>query len=161
MKKRPEQYGWKLKKIEDEGFWKWYEAQDNINDSLIALVHFFTKEYGIRDVKDFDIQEQMHRSRFLKEEFYHDLKMIKDLVKENKTHFSNNSYDILENKREVTTENTSEINESQSSKKEVSHSNLNKHNPTDKDQNKQDDKNSNEFKKENDIFEGVDQNSIF
>lgn len=161
MKKRPEQYGWKLKKIEDEGFWKWYEAQDNINDSLIALVHFFTKEYGIRDVKDFDIQEQMHRSRFLKEEFYHDLKKIKDLVKENKTHISNNSYDILEKKREVTTENTSEINESQSSKKEVPQSNLNEHSPTDKDQNKQDDKNSNELKKENDIFEGVDQNSLF
>lgn len=161
MKKRPEQYGWKLKKIEDEGFWKWYEAQDNINDSLIALVHFFTKEYGIRDVKDFDIQEQMHRSLFLKEEFYHDLKLIKDLVKENKTHISNNSYDILEKKREVMTENTSEINESQSSKKEVSHSKLNEHTPTDKDQKKQDDKNLNELKKENDIFKGVDQNTLF
>jgi len=147
MKKRPEQYGWKLKKIEDEGFWKWYEAQDNINDSLIALVHFFTKEYGIRDVKDFDTQEEMHRSLFLKEEFYRDLKMIKDLVTENKTHISNNSYGMLEKKREVTTENTSEINDNQSSKKVVSHSNLNKHNPTDKDQYKQDDKNSNECKK--------------
>ncbi|PEO37643.1 hypothetical protein CN555_17085 [Bacillus wiedmannii] len=161
MKKRPEQYGWKLKKIEDEGFWKWYEVQDNINNSLIALVHFFTKEYGIRDVKDFDIQEQMHRSLFLKEEVYHDLKMIKDVVKENNTHISNHSYDTLEKIREVTTENTSEINESQSSQKEISHSKLNKHNPTDRDQNKQDDKNSNEFKKENDIFKGVDQNALF
>ncbi|PEQ53109.1 hypothetical protein CN469_30450 [Bacillus cereus] len=149
MKKRPEQYGWKLKKIEDEGFWKWYEAQDNINDSLIALVHFFTKEYGIRDVKDFDIQEQMHRSLFLKEEFYHDLKMVKDLMKENKAHISGNSCDMLDKKKEVALKNAS-------AKIEVSHANLNEHNPT-----KQEDKNSDESKVEKDIFGDVDQNSIF
>ncbi|PEF36416.1 hypothetical protein [Bacillus wiedmannii] len=156
MKKRPEQYGWKLKKIDDEVFWKWYEAQDNINDSLIALVHFFTKEYGIRDVKDFDIQEQMHRSLFLKEEFYHDLKMVKDLVKENKVHISGNSYDMLDKKKEVTLKNASEVNENQSAKIEVSHANLNEHNPTE-----QEDKNSDESKVEKDIFGDVDQNSIF
>ncbi|AUB67246.1 hypothetical protein CSW12_30925 (plasmid) [Bacillus cereus] len=161
MKKRPEQYGWKLKKIEDGSFWKWYEAQDNINDSLIALVHFFTREYGIRDVKAFDIQEQMHRSLFLKDEFYHDLKMIKDLVTENKAYISNNSYDILEKKREVTSETASEINESQSSKMEVPHPNLNEHKPIEQEQNKQDNKKSGELKKENDIFDDVDQNSIF
>ncbi|EJR92697.1 hypothetical protein [Bacillus mycoides] len=156
MKKRPEQYGWKLKKIEDEGFWKWYEAQDNINDSLIALVHFFTKEYGIRDVKDFDIQEQMHRSLFLKEEFYHDLKMIKNLVKESKAHISGNSYDMLDEKKEVALKNASEINENQSTKMGVSHANLNEHNLTE-----QDDKNLDESKVKKDIFGDVDQNSIF
>lgn len=156
MKKRPEQYGWKLKKIEDEGFWKWYEAQDNINDSLIALVHFFTKEYGIRDVKDFDIQEQMHRSLFLKEEFYHDLKMIKNLVKESKVHISGNSYDTLDEKKEVALKNASEINENQSTKIQVSHVNLNEHNLTE-----QDNKNSDESKVKKDIFGDVDQNSIF
>lgn len=156
MKKRPEQYGWKLKKIEDEGFWKWYEAQDNINDSLIALVHFFTKEYGIRDVKDFDIQEQMHRSLFLKEEFYHDLKMIKNLVKESKAPISGNSYDMLDEKKEVALKNASEINENQSTKMEVSHANLNEHNLIE-----QDDKNSDESKVKKDIFGDVDQNSIF
>lgn len=119
MKKRPEQYGWKLKKIEDEGFWKWYEAQDNINDSLIALVHFFTKEYGIRDVKDFDIQEQMHRSLFLKEEFYHDLKMIKNLVKESKAHISGNSYDMLDENEHNLTEQDDKNSDESKVKKDI------------------------------------------
>ncbi|PFX36778.1 hypothetical protein COL32_27825 [Bacillus pseudomycoides] len=82
MKKRPEQYGWKLKKITDGKFWDWYTAQDNINDSLITLVNFFIKEYGIRDVKDFDIEEKMHRSLILKEEMYQDLEKIKQIVLE-------------------------------------------------------------------------------
>ncbi|MGR5969600.1 hypothetical protein ACT7C1_21935 [Bacillus paranthracis] len=43
----------------------------------------------------------MHRSLFLKEEFYHDLKMIKNLVKESKAHISGNSYDMLDEKKEV------------------------------------------------------------
>ena len=156
MKKRPEQYGWKLKKIEDEGFWKWYEAQDNIKDSLIALGHFFTKESGMWDVIDFDIKEQMHRSLFLKVEFYHDLKMIKKLVKESKAHISGNSYDMLDEKKEVALKNASEINENQSTKMKVSHGDLNEDNLTE-----QDDKNLDEKKKKKDIFGDVDQNSIF
>ncbi|MGR5881152.1 hypothetical protein ACT7DC_02960 [Bacillus cereus] len=98
----------------------------------------------------------MHRSLFLKEEFYHDLKMIKNLVKESKAHISGNSYDMLDEKKEVALKNASEINENQSTKMEVSHANLNEHNLTE-----QDDNNSDESKVKKDIFGDVDQNSIF
>lgn len=85
MKKRPEQYGWKLKNIKDEDFWKWYEAQGNINDSLITLVQFFIREYGIRDVKNFDVQQEMYRSLLLKEEFFSDLTKLRNALQEGTT----------------------------------------------------------------------------
>ncbi|MCR8860421.1 hypothetical protein NQ113_24935 [Bacillus pseudomycoides] len=103
MKKRPEQYGWKLKNIKDEDFWKWYEAQGNINDSLITLVQFFIREYGIRDVKNFDVQQEMYRSLLLKEEFFNDLTKLRNALQEGTIPFVNTTVEQvsdLENKED-------------------------------------------------------------
>lgn len=151
MKKRPEQYGWKLKKIEDEGFWKWYEAQDNINDSLIALVQFFIREYGIRDVKNFDVQQEMYRSLLLKEEFFNDLTKLKNALQEGTISFVNTTVEQVSNP------------ENKESLEKIQHS-------SEKEDQQQDvkklkEENSPEKqtaqKKDENIFSQVDQNTIF
>ncbi|MES9671190.1 MULTISPECIES: hypothetical protein [Bacillus] len=82
-KGKPEQYGWKLKKVNDLDFWEWYENQDNIGESLITLVQFFTKQYGTLDVKSFVAQQAMHRDLLMKDEFYRDFQHMKTLLKSN------------------------------------------------------------------------------
>ncbi|HDR4393591.1 TPA: hypothetical protein QCP61_005761 [Bacillus cereus] len=78
--KKPEQYGWKLKKVNDPDFWAWYEKQDNIGESLITLAQFFIKQYGVLDVKSFEAQQAMHRDLLLKDEFYQEFNQMKALL---------------------------------------------------------------------------------
>ncbi|CCW04871.1 MULTISPECIES: hypothetical protein [Bacillus] len=82
-KGKPEQYGWKLKKVNDPDFWKWYENQDNIGDSLVTLAQFFIKQYGTLDVKSFEVQQAMHRDLLMKDEFYQELHQMKALLQGN------------------------------------------------------------------------------
>lgn len=81
--KKPEQYGWKLKKVNDPDFWAWYEKQDNIGESLITLAQFFIKQYGVLDVKSFEAQQAMHRDLLLKDEFYQEFNQMKALLQGN------------------------------------------------------------------------------
>lgn len=83
--KKPEQYGWKLKKVNDPDFWAWYEKQDNIGESLITLAQFFIKQYGVLDVKSFEAQQAMHRDLLLKDEFYQEFNQMKALLQGNAT----------------------------------------------------------------------------
>ncbi|MBT2576863.1 hypothetical protein J7E43_05510 [Bacillus sp. ISL-8] len=80
-KGKPEQYGWKLKKVNDPDFWEWYENQDNIGESLITLAQFFIKQYGTLDVKSFEAQQAMHRDLLMKDEFYQEFNQMKALLK--------------------------------------------------------------------------------
>ncbi|EOQ01566.1 hypothetical protein [Bacillus cereus] len=82
-KGRPEQYGWKLKKITDSDFWEWYENQDNIGESLVTLAQFFIKQYGTLDVKSFEAQQAMHKDLLMKDEFYQDFYQMKALLQGN------------------------------------------------------------------------------
>ncbi|PGC81918.1 hypothetical protein [Bacillus toyonensis] len=82
-KGKPEQYGWKLKKVNDSDFWEWYENQDNIGDSLVTLAQFFIKQYGTLDVKSFEAQQAMHRDLLMKDEFYQELHQMKALLQGN------------------------------------------------------------------------------
>ncbi|MDA2639241.1 hypothetical protein PDQ79_33195 [Bacillus cereus] len=79
-KGRPEQYGWKLKKVNDPDFWEWYENQDNMSESLVTLAQFFIKQYSTLDVKSFEAQQGMHRDLLMKDEFYQDLRQMKALL---------------------------------------------------------------------------------
>ncbi|HDR6289263.1 TPA: hypothetical protein QCU33_005395 [Bacillus cereus] len=83
VKGKPEQYGWKLKKITDSDFWEWYENQDNIGESLVTLVQFFMKQYGTLDVKSFEAQQAMHKDLLMKDEFYQDFHQMKTLLQGN------------------------------------------------------------------------------
>ncbi|MGA4466543.1 hypothetical protein ACPA2L_28625 [Bacillus bombysepticus] len=82
-KGKPEQYGWKLKKVNDPDFWDWYENQDNIGESLVTLAQFFIKQYGTLDVKSFEAQQAMHRDLLMKDEFYQEFQQMKALLKGN------------------------------------------------------------------------------
>ncbi|HDR4948332.1 TPA: hypothetical protein QCR51_004920 [Bacillus cereus] len=82
-KGRPEQYGWKLKKVNDPDFWEWYENQDNIGESLVTLAQFFIKQYGTLDVKSFEAQQAMHKDLLMKDEFYQDFHQMKALLQGN------------------------------------------------------------------------------
>jgi len=82
-KTKPEQYGWKLKKVNDPEFWDWYENQDNIGESLFTLIKFFIKQYGTVDVKSFEAQQAMHRDLLMKDEFYQEFNRMKILLQDN------------------------------------------------------------------------------
>lgn len=82
-KGKPEQYGWKLKKVNDPDFWDWYENQDNIGESLITLAQFFIKQYGTLDVKSFEAQQALHRDLLMKDEFYQEFQQMKALLQGN------------------------------------------------------------------------------
>ncbi|SFD18118.1 hypothetical protein SAMN04488168_12320 [Bacillus sp. 491mf] len=161
MKKRPEQYGWKLKNIKDEDFWKWYEAQGNINDSLITLVQFFIREYGNRDVKNFDVQQEMYRSLLLKEEFFNDLTKLRNALQEGTIPVVNTTVEQvsnLENKEDLKIMQHSSENETivvDSEEKQNQQQNVNK--PKEE---SLPEKQTTPKEAEN-IFSNVDQSSIF
>ncbi|HDR7494131.1 TPA: hypothetical protein QCX40_004809 [Bacillus cereus] len=161
MKKRPEQYGWKLKNIKDEDFWKWYEAQGNINDSLITLVQFFIREYGIRDVKNFDVQQEMYRSLLLKEEFFNDLTKLKNALQEGTISFVNTTVEQVSNPENK--ENPEKV--QHSSEKETTVVDSGEKEDQQQDVKKLKEENSPEKqtaqKKDENIFSQVDQNTIF
>lgn len=82
-KGKPEQYGWKLKKVNDPDFWEWYENQDNISESLVTLAQFFIKQYGTLDVKSFEAQQALHRDLLMKDEFYQEFQQMKAVLQGN------------------------------------------------------------------------------
>ncbi|HHQ2480342.1 TPA: hypothetical protein ACSPJ7_004677 [Bacillus cereus] len=75
--KKRESFFWNLKKIENEDFFKWFESQGNIADSLYKLVCYFIDKHGLQDVADYKIQQQLQRDILLQDEdFLNDVKRI-------------------------------------------------------------------------------------
>ncbi|OPA08257.1 hypothetical protein [Bacillus cereus] len=86
--KKRESFFWNLKKIENEEFFKWFESQGNIADSLYKLVCYFIDKHGLQDVGDYKIQQQMQREILLQD---------KDFLNEVKRVLLNNSNLIIKN----------------------------------------------------------------
>ncbi|MEK4745763.1 MULTISPECIES: hypothetical protein [unclassified Bacillus (in: firmicutes)] len=86
--KKRESFFWNLKKIENEEFFKWFESQGNIADSLYKLVCYFIDKHGLQDVGDYKIQQQMQREILLQD---------KDFLNEIKRVILNDSNLIIEN----------------------------------------------------------------
>ncbi|HDR8072454.1 TPA: hypothetical protein QCY71_005569 [Bacillus cereus] len=75
--KKRESFFWNLKKIENEEFFKWFESQSNIADSLYKLVCYIIDKHGLQDVADYKIQQQMQREILLQDEdFLNEVKRI-------------------------------------------------------------------------------------
>ncbi|KEK21786.1 hypothetical protein [Bacillus gaemokensis] len=75
--KKRDSFFWNLKKIENEEFFKWFESQGNIADSLYKLVCYFIDKHGLEDVADYKIQQQMQKEILLQDEdFLNDVKRI-------------------------------------------------------------------------------------
>ncbi|PGA96897.1 hypothetical protein [Bacillus toyonensis] len=75
--KKRESFFWNLKKIENEEFFKWFESQGNIADSLYKLVCYFIDKHGLQDVGDYKIQQQMQREILLQDkDFLNEVKQI-------------------------------------------------------------------------------------
>jgi hypothetical protein len=75
--KRRESFFWNLKKIENEEFFKWFESQGNIADSLYKLVCYFIDKHGLQDVGDYKIQQQMQREILLQDkDFLNEVKRV-------------------------------------------------------------------------------------
>ncbi|MEI3894594.1 MULTISPECIES: hypothetical protein [unclassified Bacillus (in: firmicutes)] len=86
--KKRESFFWNLKKIENEEFFKWFESQGNIADSLYKLVCYFIDKHGLQDVGDYKIQQQMQREILLQD---------KDFLDEVKRVLLNDSKLIIKN----------------------------------------------------------------
>ncbi|MGF9767039.1 hypothetical protein [Bacillus albus] len=89
--KKRESFFWNLKKIENEEFFKWFESQGNIADSLYKLVCYFIDKHGLQDVGDYKIQQQMQREILLQD---------KDFLNEVKRVLLNDSKLIIKNDNE-------------------------------------------------------------
>ncbi len=64
-------------KIENEEFFKWFESQGNIADSLYKLVCYFIDKHGLQDVGDYKIQQQMQREILLQDkDFLNEVKRV-------------------------------------------------------------------------------------
>ncbi|MDA2236456.1 hypothetical protein PDM89_26030 [Bacillus cereus] len=75
--KKRESFFWNLKKIENEEFFKWFESQGNIADSLYKLVCYFIDKHGLEDVGDYKIQQQMQREILLQDkDFLNEVKQV-------------------------------------------------------------------------------------
>ncbi|MHA4170092.1 hypothetical protein [Bacillus cereus] len=75
--KKRESFFWNLKKIENEEFFKWFESQGNIADSLYKLVCYFIDKHGLEDVGDYKIQQQMQREILLQDkDFLNEIKRV-------------------------------------------------------------------------------------
>ncbi|MGY4558793.1 hypothetical protein [Bacillus thuringiensis] len=75
--KKRESFFWNLKKIENEEFFKWFESQGNIADSLYKLVCYFIDKHGLQDVGDYKIQQQMQREILLQDkDFLNEVKRV-------------------------------------------------------------------------------------
>ncbi|PFE15252.1 hypothetical protein [Bacillus cereus] len=75
--KKRESFFWNLKKIENEEFFKWFESQGNIADSLYKLVCYFIDKHGLQDVGDYKIQQQMQREILLQDkDFLNEVRQI-------------------------------------------------------------------------------------
>ncbi|EOO25727.1 hypothetical protein IIU_06095 [Bacillus cereus VD133] len=75
--KKRDSFFWNLKKIENEEFFKWFESQSNIADSLYKLVCYFIDKYGLQDAADYKIQQQMQREILLQDaNFLNEVKRV-------------------------------------------------------------------------------------
>lgn len=91
--KKRESFFWNLKKIENEEFFKWFESQGNIADSLYKLVCYFIDKYGLQDVGDYKIQQQMQREILLQDkDFLNEVKRV--LLNDSKLIIKNDDQNI-------------------------------------------------------------------
>ncbi len=91
--KKRESFFWNLKKIENEEFFKWFESQGNIADSLYKLVCYFIDKHGLQDVGDYKIQQQMQREILLQDkDFLNEVKQI--LLNDSDLIIKNNNQNI-------------------------------------------------------------------
>ncbi|QWH64168.1 hypothetical protein EXW39_29250 (plasmid) [Bacillus mycoides] len=114
--KKRESFFWNLKKIENEEFFKWFESQGNIADSLYKLVCYFIDKYGLQDVGDYKIQQQMQREILLQDkDFLNEVKRV--ILKDSNLIIQNEDPSIH---NEITSPNKEiEIFEEQSNNKDV------------------------------------------
>ncbi|WIG34151.1 hypothetical protein [Bacillus toyonensis] len=91
--KKRESFFWNLKKIENEEFFKWFESQGNIADSLYKLVCYFIDKHGLQDVGDYKIQQQMQREILLQDkDFLNEVKRV--LLNDSKLIIKNDDQNI-------------------------------------------------------------------
>ncbi|MDF9451844.1 hypothetical protein COI41_23695 [Bacillus toyonensis] len=91
--KKRESFFWNLKKIENEEFFKWFESQGNIADSLYKLVCYFIDKHGLQDVGDYKIQQQMQREILLQDkDFLNEVKRV--LLNDSKLIINNDDQNI-------------------------------------------------------------------
>ncbi|EJQ40203.1 hypothetical protein QUG02_27905 [Bacillus hominis] len=140
--KKRESFFWNLKKIENEEFFKWFESQGNIADSLYKLVCYFIDKHGLQDVGDYKIQQQMQREILLQD---------KDFLNEVKRFLLNDSNLIIKN------EDPSIHNERKSPNEEIETS----EEQSDNEDVKKEDVSKSETKTLNDEYEDLDTASLF
>lgn len=140
--KKRESFFWNLKKIENEEFFKWFESQGNIADSLYKLVCYFIDKHGLQDVGDYKIQQQMQREILLQD---------KDFLNEVKRFLLNDSNLIIKN------EDPSIHNERKSPNEEIETSKE----QSDNEDVKKEDVSKSETKTLNDEYEDLDTASLF
>ncbi|MEW9184179.1 hypothetical protein AB2553_28380 [Bacillus mycoides] len=140
--KKRESFFWNLKKIENEEFFKWFESQGNIADSLYKLVCYFIDKHGLQDVGDYKIQQQMQREILLQD---------KDFLNEIKRFLLNDSNLIIKN------EDPSIHNERKSPNEEIETS----EEQSDNEDVKKEDVSKSETKTLNDEYEDLDTASLF
>ncbi|PFF85849.1 hypothetical protein CN338_18325 [Bacillus cereus] len=140
--KKRESFFWNLKKIENEEFFKWFESQGNIADSLYKLVCYFIDKHGLQDVGDYKIQQQMQREILLQD---------KDFLNEVKRFLLNDSNLLIKN------EDPSIHNERKSPNEEIETS----EEQSDNEDVKKEDVSKSETKTLNDEYEDLDTASLF
>ncbi|RFB09414.1 hypothetical protein DZB88_27220 [Bacillus sp. OE] len=140
--KKRESFFWNLKKIENEEFFKWFESQGNIADSLYKLVCYFIDKHGLQDVGDYKIQQQMQREILLQD---------KDFLNEVKRFLLNDSNLIIKN------EDPGIHNERKSPNEEIETS----EEQSDNEDVKKEDVSKSETKTLNDEYEDLDTASLF
>ncbi|USK72624.1 hypothetical protein [Peribacillus asahii] len=66
-KKKRSQFNFKLKENESDDFFKWFENQDNISNSLRSVLYHVIELYGTENFLEPSIQRQLYRDTFLLE----------------------------------------------------------------------------------------------
>ncbi|MHA2890429.1 hypothetical protein [Bacillus cereus] len=122
--KKRESFFWNLKKIENEEFFKWFESQSNIADSLYKLVCYFIDKYGLQDTADYKIQQQMQREILLQDaNFLNEVKRVllndSNLIIKKEEQYVNNKIEI-ENETGITTDERNTVENKSIAKKEIS-----------------------------------------
>ncbi|MBY7130118.1 hypothetical protein ILS68_21215 [Bacillus sp. 8YEL33] len=125
--KKRESFFWNLKKIENEEFFKWFESQGNIADSLYKLVCYFIDKHGLQDVGDYKIQQQMQREILLQDkDFLNEVKRV--LLNDSKLIIKNDNQNIhneIESLNEIIGTSEEKPNNEDEKKEDVSKSETN------------------------------------
>ncbi|PEI82920.1 hypothetical protein [Bacillus toyonensis] len=125
--KKRESFFWNLKKIENEEFFKWFESQGNIADSLYKLVCYFIDKHGLQDVGDYRIQQQMQREILLQDkDFLNEVKRV--LLNDSKLIIKNDDQNIpneIKSSNEVIETSEEKPNNEDEKKEDVSKSETN------------------------------------